>query len=130
MGARANAHLDRDVADLVLRAPVRALLVNRDALADDRLLERLERELHGGVTLLGRLHLLLGRPLRGRGSVLLEHGRLHRQRRVLALELVLPLVPSFSGLPFQPAIDRTNPSLTGKGSFTIFFLPARSASPR
>jgi hypothetical protein len=41
--ARRDADLDRDVADLVLGAAVRALLVDGDALADDRLLELVER---------------------------------------------------------------------------------------
>ena len=45
--ARQHADLDRDVADLVLRATVRALLLDRDALADDLLLELVEGELRG-----------------------------------------------------------------------------------
>ena len=51
--ARRDADLDRDVADLVLAAAVGALLVDGDALADDRLLELVERHLHGGAALLG-----------------------------------------------------------------------------
>src|SRR6478672_3934087 len=41
--ARSDADLDRDVADLALAAPVGALLVDGDALADDRLLDLVER---------------------------------------------------------------------------------------
>ena len=57
--ARRHADFDRDVADLVLRAPVGALLVHCDALADDRLLELVERQLGGRAALLGRHQLLL-----------------------------------------------------------------------
>ena len=89
--ARRDAHFDRDVADLVLGATVGALLVHGDALADDRLLELLERELHGGTALLGARELLLGGALRRRRGVLLEDRRLDRRGGVLALELVLDL---------------------------------------
>ena len=50
---RRHAHFDRDLADLVLGAAVGALLVHRDALADDRLLELVERELRRGAPLPG-----------------------------------------------------------------------------
>ena len=43
--ARQRLDVDRDLADLALGAAVRALLVDGDALADDLLLERVEREL-------------------------------------------------------------------------------------
>ena len=89
--ARRDADFDRDVADLVLRAPVGALLVHGDALADDRLLELVERELRGRAALLGGRELLLGGAL-GRGrAVLLEDRRLDGLGGVLALELVLDL---------------------------------------
>ena len=52
---RRHANFDRDVADLVLATAVRALLVDGDALADDRLLELVEGHLHRGAALLGAL---------------------------------------------------------------------------
>src|ERR1700722_15052414 len=91
MRARRDADFDRDVADLILATAVRALLVDGDALADDRLLELVESHLHRGALLLGGDELLLGGTL-GRGrSVLLEDFSLDSLRRVLALELVLDL---------------------------------------
>src|SRR5207245_3833329 len=63
--ARGDADLDRDVADLVRGAAVRAPLLHGDALADDRLLEHVKSELHRGAPLAGGLRLLLGRTLRG-----------------------------------------------------------------
>ncbi len=70
--ARRDADLDRDVADLVLGAAVGALLVDGDALADDRLLELVERELDRRAALLGGLRFVLGGALGRCGSVLLE----------------------------------------------------------
>src|SRR5436190_14290905 len=82
--ARQQPRLDRDLADLTLAAAVRALLVDGDALADDLLLELVEREL--------RLLAVLGVGLRlGVARVLLEHSLLDGLRGVLAGELVLDL---------------------------------------
>ena len=53
-------------------APVGALLVDRDALTDDRLLERLEGDLGGGAALAGGLLLLFGGTLAGGRAVLLD----------------------------------------------------------
>ena len=66
--ARGDADLDRDVADLVLAAAVGALLVHRDALADDRLLERVEGALDGGAALPWRSQLLLAGALAARAG--------------------------------------------------------------
>ncbi len=79
--ARGDADLDRDRADLFVVAAVGALLVDRDALADDRLLEAVERELR----LLAVLGVRVGLWVAG---VLLEDGGLDGLRRILALELV------------------------------------------
>ena len=49
---RRDADFDRDVADLILGASVGPLLVYGDALADDRLLELVERPLDGRAALL------------------------------------------------------------------------------
>src|SRR5829696_6362234 len=81
--ARAHAHLDPDVADLVRRAAVGALLVHGDALADRVLLELVERELDGRAM---RDSAFLV-DLRGRAERL-EHLGLHALRGVLALQLV------------------------------------------
>src|ERR1039458_9035628 len=91
MRARRHAHLDSDVANLVLGATVRALLVHRDSLADDRLLELVKRELDRGAALLGAEEPPLGRALRCRWGVLLEDRRLDRLGGVLTLKLVLHL---------------------------------------
>ena len=80
--ARQRLDVDRDLADLALRAAVRALLVDRDALADDVLLERVEGELRGRAVLA-----VLGRV--GRPGVLLQDLFLDGLRRGLALQLVL-----------------------------------------
>src|SRR3954454_8249795 len=80
--ARRDADLDRDRADLPLRAAVRADLPLRDPLADDRLLEAIERELRALAELGVRLGL-------GVAAVLLEHGLLDDLRGGLAGELVL-----------------------------------------
>ena len=82
VGARQHAGLDPDVADLVRAAAVRALLLDGDPLADDRLLELVEREL--------RVLAVLGvRVRRGIAGVLLEDGLLDGLRGVLAGQLVL-----------------------------------------
>ena len=89
--ARRHSDLDRDVADLALAASVRALLLDCDALADDRLLELVERQLNGCAPLLGgQQPILVGALGRGRG-VLLEDRALNGLGGVLALELVLHL---------------------------------------
>ena len=82
--ARSDADLDRDVADLALAAAVGALLVDGDALADDRLLDLVEGELRA----LAVLAVGVGVGIAG---VLLQHGLLDRLGRRLALELVLDL---------------------------------------
>ncbi len=130
--ARGDADLDRDVADLVLRAPVGALLVDRDALADDRLLELVESELDRGATLLGRLELLLGGALR-RGAARTARGSAASTalRRVLALELVLDL----RGLVERRAVRGADlvEQLLGRPSGVsnaFFSLPTFSASSR
>src|SRR4051794_24957732 len=79
--AGGDADLDRDRADLLLAAAVGALLLDGDALADERLLETVERELRGLLA----LGVAVGVRVPG---VVLEDGRLDRLRRVLALELV------------------------------------------
>ncbi len=89
--ARSDANFDRDVADLILRATVGTLLVDRDALADDRLLELVESELRFRPALLGFLGSLLAGALGRGGAVLGEDRLLDRLARVLALELVLDL---------------------------------------
>ena len=82
--ARCVGHLDVDRADLVLRAAVRALLVDRDALAHGRLLEGVERLLDAAALLRVALPGLVAR-------VGLDDGGLDGLRRVLTLELVLDL---------------------------------------
>src|SRR5205814_755368 len=82
--ARQQAGLDRDRADLVLAAPVGALLVDGDALADDLLLEPVERELG----LLAELR-ILGRV--DRAGVLLDDLLLDGLGGRLAVELVVDL---------------------------------------
>ena len=72
MCARGDANFDRDVADLILRATVGALLVDRDALADDRLLELVESKLRFRPPRLGFLGCLLAGALRRGGAILLE----------------------------------------------------------
>src|ERR1700760_1373343 len=89
--ARRDADFDRDVADLILATAVWALLVDGDALADDRLLELVEGQLHRCALLLGGDELILGGTLGRRRSVLLEDFGLDSLRRILALELVLDL---------------------------------------
>ena len=91
MRSRRDPNLDRDVANLTLGTPVGALLVHGDALADDRLLELVERELDGGPALLRAEQLLLGCALRCRRGVLLEDRPLDGLGCLLALELVLDL---------------------------------------
>ena len=59
--ARADLHLGRDVADLLLGAPVGTTLVDRDLLADEVLVDRVERALD----VLLRLR-VLDRPARPR----------------------------------------------------------------
>ncbi len=81
-GARPTSIVDR--ADLVRGAAVGALLVDGDALADGRLLERVERQL-------GRGRASRRSPRRPGRPRLLEDCRLDGLRRVLALELVLDL---------------------------------------
>src|SRR6202035_3548748 len=76
-----HSDLDRDVADLVSGATVGALLLPRDALADDRLLELVERHLCRRAAL--EMVLALGVP-----AILREHLGFDGRRRVLALELV------------------------------------------
>src|SRR5215213_6598139 len=80
---RPHSHLDPDVADLLRRAAVRTLLVHGDAAADGLLLELVEGELHGGAVSRGAVLVDLDA-----GAERLEHLRLDRLRRVLALELV------------------------------------------
>ena len=129
--ARRHADFDRDVADLVLRAAVGALLLDGDALADDRLLELVEGELHGRAALLGGHELLLGGALgRGRG-VLLEDRLLDGLGRVLALELVLDL----GGLVERGAVRgadlrRAAPRRPAIGSNSFFSLPTFAARSR
>src|SRR5215210_4461452 len=82
MRARQQAGLDGDLADLVGPAAVGAALLDRDALADDRLLEPVEGELRlrAALGVLGRL---------GVAGVLREDLVLDRLGGVLAGELVL-----------------------------------------
>ena len=80
--ARQDADLGVDRPDLGLGAAVRALLVDGDALADEVLLELVERELGPAAV----LRVGLGRRLAG---VLGEHGLLDGLGGVLARELVL-----------------------------------------
>ena len=80
--ARRDADLDRDRPDLALGATVRTALLLGDALADDRLLDAVERELRALAELGVRVGL-------GVAAVLLEHGLLDDLRRGLAGELVL-----------------------------------------
>ncbi len=82
--ARRDADLDRDRPDLLRAAAVGALLVDGDPLADQRLLELVERPLGGGAA----LGVVLGLGIAG---VLREHLLLDRLGGVLALELVLDL---------------------------------------
>ncbi len=98
MRPRRHANFDRDVADLVLGAPVGPLLLNGDALADDGLLELVERHLGRRAALLGGHERLLGGTLGGRGGVLGEHRLLDRLGGLLALELVLDLGGLVEGL--------------------------------
>src|SRR5439155_16475888 len=79
--ARQEPSLDGDRADLLLGAAVRALLLDGDALADDRLLETVEGQLG-----LGAVPGVLRRVDRAR--VLLEHLLLDGLGRVLALALL------------------------------------------
>ena len=62
MCARADLHLGRDRADLLLGASVRTTLVDRDLLADEVLVDGLERALDA----LLRLRVLDGRLALGR----------------------------------------------------------------
>ena len=82
--ARRHRDLDRDRTDLFGAASVRALLLDRDALADERLLELVERPLRI------RPGLGVGRGL-GVARVLRDHLLLDRLCRLLALELVFDL---------------------------------------
>ncbi len=82
--AWSDSDFDRDRPDLVRAAAVRALLLDRDPLADQRLLELVEGALRVA------LELGVGLGLRVAG-VLHEHLLLDRLARVLALELVLDL---------------------------------------
>ncbi len=84
VGPGRDADLDRDVANLVLATAVGTLLVHRDPLTDDRLLQLVEDELR---------RLTLCRVVLGLGiaGVALEHRGLDRFSRVLAGELVLDL---------------------------------------
>ena len=129
--ARRDADLDRDVADLVLATAVGALLVDGDALADDRLLELVEGHLHRGALLLGGDELLLGGTL-GRGrSVLLEDRGLDGLRRVLAVELVLaPASRRRAPCRARRGSRRGRSSSTGIVSKTFFSLPTFAASSR
>src|ERR687887_305830 len=77
-----DPRLDLQIADLVGGAAVRALLVHRDALAHDALLERVERQLGAGAEL--RVGVGVGIAGVVRDDLLLDG-----LRRVLALELVL-----------------------------------------
>ena len=79
--ARQRLDVDRDLADLTLGAAVRALLLDGDALADDPLLERVERQLRG----LAGLGVVVGV---GGAGVLLQHLGLDGLGRLLALQLV------------------------------------------
>src|SRR4051794_7255964 len=96
--ARQRLDLDGDRPDLLLGAAVRALLADRDALADDPLLQRVERLLglravFGVRVGLGRARVLLDdRGLDGLGLVLalelvVRRGRLVELRAVRALDL-------------------------------------------
>ena len=122
--ARRDADFDRDVADLVLGAPVGALLVHGDALADDRLLELVERELDRGAALLGGEQLLLGGALRRRRRVLLEH-RLPRPPwwRPGARACPRPGWPSSSAAPCEARIASRIASSTAIVSNSFFSLP-------
>ena len=82
--ARRDADLDRDRTDLLGGAPVGTLLLDRDPLADHRLLELVEGALGVGAVLGVGLGL-------GVARVLLDDLLLDRLGRVLALELVLDL---------------------------------------
>src|SRR6476469_5220904 len=84
VGARQQAGLDRDRADLLVGAAVRALLVDGDPLADRRLLEAVERKLR----LLAELGVGVGLRVAG---VLRQDGLLDGLGGVLAVELVLDL---------------------------------------
>jgi hypothetical protein len=79
--------LDLDGADLVRAPTVGALLVHRDALADDRLLQLVERHLRRVAACLVLLAGLVGVL----GPVLLEHLALDGPARLLAVQLVLHL---------------------------------------
>src|ERR1700682_2898169 len=103
VGAGSHADFDRDLADLVLAATVRSLLLHGDALADDRLLELVERELRRGTALLGGGQLALGGAVGSRRSILLEDRGLDGLRRVLALELVRDLGRLVEGLAVRGA---------------------------
>ena len=82
MRARQQAGLDRDRTDLRRVAAVRALLVDGDALADDRLLELVERELRG-LAARSAYSASASSPENFASTSLLDG-----LRRVLALELV------------------------------------------
>ena len=126
-----HAHLDRDVTDLVLRAPVGPALVDRDALADDRLLERVEHELGRGETRLGLLELLLPRTLACGRRVLGQDRLLDRLAGGLALELVLDLGRVVQRLAMGLAnTPRAAPRRGPARATASFSLPTRSASSR
>ena len=80
--ARRHSHLDPDVADLLRGTPVGALLVDRDALADDVLLELVEGQLHRAAAR------GVGLGLVGIARQRLEDLLLDSLGGVLALELV------------------------------------------
>jgi hypothetical protein len=83
--ARCDVDLGLDRPDLVLRAAIGPLLVDRDPAADDVLLELCERGLDHGETLAIRQLILGGR------RVLLKHLGLDGVDRLLTLELGLHL---------------------------------------
>src|ERR1039458_3786123 len=84
VGAGSDADLDRDRPDLLRAAAVGTLLVDRDALADQRLLQLVERALRIASVFREGLRLGIAR-------VMGEHLLLHRLAGILALELVLDL---------------------------------------
>ena len=90
VGARRHRDLDRDRTDLIGGATVGALLVHRDPLPDERLLELVERPLRRGLVL------RIGRRL-GISRVLGEHLLLDRLGRFLALELIFDLGRGLEG---------------------------------
>src|SRR5215208_748173 len=109
VGAGQHAGLDPDLADLVGAAAVRALLLHGDALADDRLLELVERELRPLAELGVRVGLGIARVLHqdglldGLGGVLagelvLDRGRLVELGAVRRLDLLVETLVDLGGL--------------------------------